>query len=411
MKTLLSVILTISSTIYLFGQQYKIDPVKIKEDLNKVINDISKNYIYLKNKEVSIDCLKSYYQKQIPNIKTEEETVLFFEYLLDELYDSHVNLNTNRKSSYRLYAPIYATFKNYTPTISNVWISQTTPIKKPILGAKILAFNQIPIEKAIKDFPTHCHNKNNPEVKEWILNKILAGIYNQPRIVSLKLTNGKQIQLDLDAIQIKKEKDLLSVTKLKNFGIIRIHNSLGKNSLISAFDKALNSLLNTDGLILDLRNTISGGDSYIARGIMSRFINKDLPYQKHVLADESWDNQPKVGRSWIEYVNPRGKQYTKPLIVLAGRWTGSMGEGTTIGFEGMQRATVIGTELTRLAGAVFGYQFKHQKYGYQLSEEKLYHVNGTPREKYIPLNYVKQTTLAKDETLEKALQMLSRKDN
>ena len=93
------------------SQENKIDQNKIKEDLNEIITDISNNYIYLKEKNVDLNCIREHYEKQIPNINTEEETVLFFEYLLDEFYDNHLTLRTKRNSSFRLFAPIYATIK------------------------------------------------------------------------------------------------------------------------------------------------------------------------------------------------------------------------------------------------------------------------------------------------------------
>lgn len=99
----------------------KINQTKIKEDFNGIINDLSENYVYLQEKNVDLNCIKEYYEKQIPNIKTEEQTVLFFEYLLDEFYDSHLILNTNRNSSFRLYSPIYVSIKNGKPTVSSVW--------------------------------------------------------------------------------------------------------------------------------------------------------------------------------------------------------------------------------------------------------------------------------------------------
>ena len=102
------------------------------------------------------------------------------------------------------------------------------------------------------------------------------------------------------------------------------------------------------------------------------------------------------------------EQYEKPVIILVGRWTGSMGEGLAIGFEGMERAEIVGSEMRRLAGEVYDFGFKHQRYGYKLSTVKLYHVNGTLREKYIPTNYVKQSTTEKDETLEKGIELINK---
>ncbi|NNF32503.1 MAG: hypothetical protein HKN68_00230 [Saprospiraceae bacterium] len=388
-----------------FTQDNNIDHSKIKEDLHEILNDISNNYAYLKNKNVDLVCISEYYTKEIESIKTEEETVLFFEYLLDEFYDNHITLRTNINSSFRLFAPIYVIFKNGNPVISNVWQTQIENLNQNIIGAEILKFNGVDYTQKIKEFPTHCNDKDFPETREWIANKIIAGRYSEPRILTLKLSNKKEIQIDLDTIRIKDENDLLSVNTLNQIGIIRINNSLGNDNLVSAFDNALNGLSETKGLIIDLRNTIFGGDSYEARGIMSRFINEPRPYQKHSRIAKSVNN-PDVERSWVEYVSPRSEQYKKPVVILVGRWTGSMGEGLAIGFEGMERAEIVGTEMRRLAGEVYDFGFKHQWYGYKLSTAKLYHINGTIREKYLPTNYVKQSTNERDEILEKGIELI-----
>ncbi|WP_298369332.1 S41 family peptidase [uncultured Lutibacter sp.] len=407
MKNFILASIFLFNLTYANSQESKIDHNKIKEDLNKIITDISHNYVYLQEKNVDLNCVQEYYEKQIPNIKTEEETVLFFEYLLNEFYDNHLTLKTNTNSSFRLFAPIYTTIKNGKLIVTNIWQTQIESSNQNIIGAEIIKFNGIEFEQVIKDFPTHCNDKSLPETREWIANKILAGRYNEPRILSLKLPNKKEIEYNLDNIKLKENNSLLSSKTINKIGIIKINNSLGNDNLVSEFDKTLNELLNTKGLIIDLRNTIFGGDSYEARGIMSRFIKDPKPYQKHSFIEKS-ENNPNIKRSWVEFVIPRLEQYEKPVIILVGRWTGSMGEGLAIGFEGMGRAEIVGSEMRRLAGEVYDFSFLHQKYGYKLSTAKLYHINGTIREKYIPTNYVKQTATEKDETLEKGIKLINK---
>lgn len=387
------------------AQNIKIDRTQVKEDLDEILFQISQNYVYLQEKNIDLKCIESYYESQLLTITTEEDTVLFFENLLNEFYDSHLILNTNRNSSFRLYAPIYVTIKEGKAVISNIWQTQIERLDYDILGAELLEVNGLDIHKAIEQFPTHCNDKNSLFVKEWIINKILAGRYNQPRILTLKLLNKKKLQFDLDKIRTLQNSTLLTVKREKDIGIIRINNSLGNNKLIDRFDEALNSLTDTQGLIIDLRNIVDGGNSYVARGIMSRFINKEKPYQKHRIPQQ-FDGNPKIIRSWVEYVTPRGNPYKKPVVILVGRWTGSMGEGLAIGFEGMHRAEIVGSEMERLAGEMSGFTFKNQNYGYRLSTAKLYHLDGTPREKYIPTHYVAQTTTEKDETLLKGIKLI-----
>lgn len=408
MKTikLILIVILFSFSLSAYSQKIEINHIQIKEDLHQILNNISQYYTYQKDKNVDLNCIREYYENQIPNIKTEEESVLFFEYLLDEFYDSHLTLNTNRSSSFRLYSPIYATLKNGKVFISNLWQTQIENTKYEIVGSELLKINGIDPDKSIEQFPTRCTNKNYEKVKEWIINKILAGRYNQPRILTLKLNNNDTIEFDLDKLKYKQRSELLTTNIQDNIGIIRLNNSLGNNNLIEEFDQSLEKLMNTKGLIIDLRNTVDGGNSYVARGIMGRFINETKPYQKHLIT-EKYDDNPTIERSWIEYVSPREKQYKKPVVILVGRWTGSMGEGLAIGFEGMGRAEIVGSEMERLAGEMNGFSFKHRNYGYRLSFAKLHHINGTPRELYIPSNYVKQTTSQKDEILENGIKLIN----
>ena len=265
--------------------------------------------------------------------------------------------------------------------------------------------NGVSFQKAIKDFLTKCTNKSSIEAKEWIANKIIFGTYNKSRILTLKLKDNRIVKLDIDKIKVKKTSTALDVEIQDNIGIVRINNSLGNNNLVIEFDKVLDTLLNTTGLILDLRNTPSGGNSYVAKGIMGRFIAQDSPYQKHLFI-EKYDGNPAIKRTWIEFVSPRGKQYKKPVKVLVGKWTGSMGEGIAIGFDGMQRAEIVGSEMKKLLGAVSSFRFKNLSYGYNFPTQKLFHINNTPRENFVPKTQIRQITNDKDETLEEAISLL-----
>ncbi len=374
----LTIILLFCFSVNIYSQEKNINHKKIKEDLKEILSDLSNNYVYLND-------------KQIQKIKTKEEIVLFFEYLLNEFCDSHLILNTNTKSSFRLYSPIYVKFINGKFLISDVWINQIKNLKENIINAEIIEVNGV----------------NMKEVKEWIANKVLAGHYNKPRILNLKLANNKNIVLDLDKLSVKTNSELLNSSIIKKIGVIRINNSLGNNNLIKEFDATLKKLENTKGLILDLRNTVDGGNSYVARGIMGKFIKAPKPYQKHSYI-EKYDNKTNIERSWVEYVSPRKKVYQKPLVVLVGRWTGSMGEGMAIGFDGMKRGIIVGSEMERLAGEVNGFYFKNQKFGYRIPTAKIYHINGTAREEYRPKNYIQQTTLEKDEVLERGGELIEK---
>jgi carboxyl-terminal processing protease len=73
-------------------------------------------------------------------------------------------------------------------------------------------------------------------------------------------------------------------------------------------------------------------------------------------------------------------------VILCDHWTGSIGEGITIGFDALKRPAtkIIGTTMARLNGAVYTHEMPNTKIRFTFPAERLYHINGLPREQYIP---------------------------
>lgn len=61
-----------------------------------------------------------------------------------------------------------------------------------------------------------------------------------------------------------------------------------------------------------------------------------------------------------------------------------MGEGVAIALDGMQRADVFGSAMAGLRGAIEALDLKHTKIPVRVPGERLYHVDGTPREAFLP---------------------------
>lgn len=373
-----------------------------QSEFNAFVKDLESNFIYYEDKSDIIECIKQAYSPYVDTISHPYYKVLFYENLLNELYDSHINLNTNTDKSYRLSSPIYVKVKNDRYFIANVFSSQLeNKFSANIINAEVLSFNSFNFQQVLTDFPTRCHNKNDPRVKEWLANKILAGKRHEPRILGLKLDNGKRISLDIDSLSFKTNNGPLESSRSNNIGIIRINNSLGNSDLVAAFDKALNSLNNTEALVLDLRNTPSGGNTDVAEPIIGRFISSKGGYQLCENENEKY----------TRFVFPRDEHYSKPLYILVGRWTGSMGEGMAIGFDGLNRATIVGTEMNRLAGGMKTISFLNSNFGFRISFEKMYHLDGSLRENFVPEEYVNQESTIEDEHMMHAMKLIKAGSN
>ncbi|MBV5270661.1 MAG: hypothetical protein JZU55_13150, partial [Afipia sp.] len=165
---------------------------------------------------------------------------------------------------------------------------------------------------------------------------------------------------------------LLHVERDGELGIIRINNSLGEQKLIDEF---------TTALLIDLRNTPSGGNTSVARGIMGHFVEHDRPYQVHVIPYEARVLGPT--RKFVEFVTPFGIRYPGKVYVAGGRWTGSMGEGLMIGFDAIG-ATTVGSDLAHLLGALSNETIDGSSAKVDLGTEQLFTVNGLPREAFHP---------------------------
>ena len=360
-----------------------------EEDFDHLWQSISDDYAYFDQKQTDWNKVREIYRPQISKVKTRGDFVALLESVLEELYDFHTHLNTNTASSPRLVpsgTDIWAEWVNVQAIITEVRPGSYVQRIGIRNGMQITSINGQAIEAAVEHRLGKSLRSRDAAAKNWALRILLAGRHNDKRTVEV-ISGGERQLFSLDdesrgdAVQTR---PLLEYGRFeKGLGYIRINNSLGDTDLIKQFDLALAALRNTHGLLLDLRDTPSGGNTTVARGIMGRFIRRDMPYQKHSIPAE--ERQYGTKRSWIELVSPRGAfPYSAPVVILVDHWTGSMGEGMAIGMDGMKRATIVGTEMARLVGATSGIRLPNTGIGVNFPTEKLFHVNGSPRENFVP---------------------------
>ncbi|WP_125719694.1 S41 family peptidase [Pseudoalteromonas rubra] len=390
-------------------KQNLLTPTQIQQDLQSFIDYVRLGYAYSDEKPTDFATFEQCVRHQSTELKDKMQLSARLNHCLEHWYDHHADV-TPRPSDY--YLPM--------PTASGLWgvwqneqaIITAVPFMGPAYqqgfraGMQILRLNGVPIAKAI----ARANVSGLDTASSWTLNRLLTGKRKQRLSLEVRWQGKTEIKLlDIEAIvkDVIAEKPLLTQKRIGTVGYIRPENSLGNNALIGAFDEAMEQLKDTQAMILDLRHTPSGGNTEVARGIMSRFIKTRQAYQTHELV--SIEREFGVKRAWQEFVFPRGEfQYDKPLIVLCDKWTGSMGEGLTIGLHGMNRATVVGTQMSQLLGAIYSETLPHSQLSYMLPREKLYHINGTPREAFMPDIIIEQQDhdQSKDVILDMALQQL-----
>lgn len=376
-----------------------------QKDFDNFLETIEANYAYFDEQKTDWKKVKEIYQPRIEKIKDLSNFIRLIEEIWNELYNGHMSINFNLPSSSRLIpggADFWVEYRNGNFVVVDVRPDFNADWAGIKAGMIITKFNGKSLILALEKYLPKSFTEYDDAVYSHAANVLLAGTHDQERKVSATWKGTSKDYL-LDEIPNKTEthaeSTLLEDKRLPgDIGYIKINNSLSNIDLVKAFDKTLDELMDTKALILDLRGTPDGGNTVVARGIMGRFTEKEMPYQKHIFPYE--ERAFGIKRSTMEYVSPRGELYNKPLIVLVGHWTASMGEGIAIGLDGMERAKIVGTRMAGLLGAIDCFDLEVTSIHFCFPTEQLYHIDGTPREDFIPEYFLDTSEKALDKALE-----------
>jgi C-terminal processing protease CtpA/Prc len=356
---------------------------KYQEDFREFWDNVNNNYAYLKEQQIDWLKVRVIYGPQVARVKNDNEFIILLESLINELYNGHSSLNTNLPTSNRL---VPSGQDMYVEKINGEFV--ITDLRKNYgaeraglkVGHKIARFNDADIEPQLNRFLPKFTSNYNRGMYQYAIDMLFAGTHDAKRKIAV-YENGSLKTYYPDSLPTEEPVGLVETKILdKNTAYIKINNCLFNNQLIGQFDKFVDSIIGFKNIVIDLSETPSGGNTTVARSIMGRFITKTLPYQKHRVDEGEYQTM----RLWTEYVVPRKKIFKGNVYIIAGHWTGSMGEGIVIGFDALKRATIVGTRMGRLLGAVDNFQLTQTKIGYQFPTEKLYHINGTRRENFVP---------------------------
>ena len=377
-------------------------------DFNTLCAEAGDTYAYFDTKPLQWNHVCELYRPQLGEVRNREEFVTLLERVIDELHDPHSQLNTNTPKSYRLVpsgTDLWAEWRDGRAVITQVRENSDAARAGIRAGMTVVTLDRQPIADRVEARLGRSYPHTAAAARDWALRSVLAGVHDTARVLRLQ-SGGKTREFSLPAHDqsFRGARPVSSSEIRPGVGYIRLEDSLGDDATIAAFDGALATLRSTRSLIIDLRNTASGGNSSVARGILGRFVREEAAYQKHILPAE--EKQTGVRRSWLELVTPRGERYERPVVVLVNRWTGSMGEGLAIGFDATGAAQVVGSEMSRLVGATYTISLPATGIHVNVPAERLQHVNGLPRERFRPKIYVDVQVTGEDPFLARALDLL-----
>ena len=389
-------------------QPAALPPSAYLEDFDSAWTFIRDTYAYFEEKVVDWEQVGNRLRPRVTAVRDIDEFIGLLEELVEQLYDHHAHLGVNTPRSPRLVpsgADLWAVHRSGTALITQVRASSDAERVGLRPGMEVVSIDGRSVGDAVDDRLPGALARKDSAARDWALRTLLAGRRNEP--VRLEVRDRRQLgSVEFQpGRSVRAESALTARVMDRRIGYVRLHDSLGQAAMVPGWDAALDMLRGTDGLILDLRDTPSGGNSTVARGLLGRLVSEVLPYQRHDLPGE--ERRYGVRRIWVEHVAPRGPYtYDKPVAVLVGRWTGSMGEGVAIGLDGTRRGTVFGSAMAGLRGATYSRSLQNTGIPVRVPAERLYHVDGTPREAFVPRFLIESTSSGGDAVLEEAIQWM-----
>ncbi len=348
--------------------------LKALADVEFICEIIPQKYAYFETREPNWNQACEKAKISLEGVETAGERLLVIETLLDALYDPHISLNTNSGLSPRL-VPSGADYWIERGEIVSVRPGSSAASAGVKVGDRVLDVNGQGMTQAALARVQPCGVTATQEQLDWAVNVAGAGYRNVPRSLHVARPGGA-IQFELGDPQPEWPGTYVSTKRFGDVLYIRVNNSLGDNGAGQAFLAELDANLDATAFIIDLRDTPGGGNTGNAEPMMGAFFDTPVEYQRIIPTDSEPYNRRLMPIS--------AKFVDQPVAVLVGRWTGSMGEGMAVGFDGTQRARVMGAPMAGLAGGVEEFHLPDSDIVLRIPTYDLAHLDGTQRHEWVP---------------------------
>ncbi|HQZ46268.1 MAG TPA: S41 family peptidase [Usitatibacteraceae bacterium] len=378
-------------------------------DFERLWRAIDEDYAYLERRE-DWRAVGARWRPRAQAARSRDELVAALEGAIADLHDEHVSLDAHLPGSPRavpMATDLWAEWIGKEAVISAVRAGSVADVAGAVPGMRVTAVQRRPVEQAVRGLLGRSRQADIG-ARNWALRRLVAGPWSGALALDVDLAGrASRLAIEREDLPAGATPPLIArrVGEDRDLGYLRVKNNLGEAGLVAHFDAALLFLKATRGLILDLRETQSGGSPDVARALLGRFVTRKSPWILRVprAARRGEDSRP-------EEVSPRGPfAYAAPTLVLVDRWTAGEGESLAIGLGTAARATLVGTGMAGLRGDLREVRLPSSGIVLRYPAARVFHADGTPREATrpaVPVDIVAPKGGPGDPILYQALKLL-----
>jgi hypothetical protein len=349
------------------------------EDFDALCKVIDEGYAYFDGERPQWHHSCEKWRPAATRAVTRADFIAAMEGLISELHDDNVTLSERSPGSGRRLpweTDLYAVWRDNVAYLDSVRIFGDADVAGMRPGVSILRIDDVPVEQATR-------NRLGPgalprRALSWALRHALAGPITGVETITVR--DGQEVNtLRIDRIppQPRSGRPVFGrrMGDDRDIGYMRVRIGADDAKLPGQFDAALEYLMGTRGLIIDVRDHPGPGTPEVTRAILSRFASTETAWQLREIPD---------GPRIFDTIAPRGKIYKGKVVVLVDRWTAAEGEAVATGLAAVANARIVGTRMTGLRGVLHEVKLPHSRIAVSFPAERTYLVSGERRESYVP---------------------------
>lgn len=355
-------------------------PGRLVADFDALWRAIDEGYAYLDPAQ-DWRSAASRWRPKAAAARTREDLLAALEGALAELNDEHATLDAHLPGSPRTVpaaTDLWAEWIGQDAVISAVRAGSVADAAGAVPGMKVIAIGRTPVEQAVRALLRR-GRQSDPRARDWALRRLVAGPWSGPLALEASHAGrARHLRIERQDLPASETPPLVArrIGEDRGLGYLRLKNTLGEAGIVQHFDAALQHLKDTRGLILDLRETQSGGSPAVARALLGRFVTAETPWILRMPRGTK-----RGADAAAERVPPRGPfAYAARTLVLVDRWTAGEGESLAVGLEAAAGATLVGTGMAGLRGDVRELRLPESGIVLRYPAARVFHPNGTPRE-------------------------------